>query len=268
MPRRIRAIMAILDDEVQRFARSSEDIAGKTNLLALNATIEAARAGDAGRGFAVVAQEVKSLAAQARETSRGFRDDVLGRIEYGSRLADELVAALEGERLMTEARGVIHAIARGFDERKRGLRWLAADGEVRNAAAGNASMIASLKPRFAHYLTLYPNLCDVVLARADGVIAVGHAATGNADLRDKPLFRKVMAARSPDVCFHSAVFVDPWHGSRAVLAFAAPVFDGSNAPVGALYGIHDWAARAPQIVRQCQTFTAEEWQRSRVRHRP
>ncbi len=63
-------------------------ITGQINLLALNATIEAARAGEAGRGFAVVANEVKGLAAQARQASdqiaaeiesmRGISGDVLG----------------------------------------------------------------------------------------------------------------------------------------------------------------------------------------------
>jgi Methyl-accepting chemotaxis protein (MCP) signalling domain len=267
MPRRIRAIMSILDEEVQRFARSTEAIAGQTNLLSLNATIEAARAGEAGRGFAVVAQEVKSLAGQAKAAAQAFRADVLGRIEYGARLADELVAGLEGERLITEARGVIHAIARGFDERKRGLRWLATDPLLRQAVAEpTADRCAALSGRFADYVALYPNLLDVSVTDRTGTIIASKSGIDRQSVAGKPLFEKVR--RSPDrgLCLNSGVFVDPWHGNRAVLAFATPVFasDDGRDFAGVLYGLHNWAERAPHIVRQCQTLSAEEWTRTRV----
>lgn len=267
MPRRIRAIMSILGEEVQRFARSTEAIAGQTNLLSLNATIEAARAGEAGRGFAVVAQEVKTLAGQAKAAAQAFRGDVLGSIEYGARLAEELVAGLEGERLITEARGVVHAIARGFDERKRGLRWLATDDLLRRALTDRgAGLDAVLSGRFRDYVELYPNLLDVSVADSAGTIIASKSGINRQSVAGKPLFEKVRATRARGSCFHSGVFTDPWHGNRAVLAFATPVFasDDGRDFIGVLYGIHNWGERAPHIVRQCQTLTAEEWRRTRV----
>ncbi|GAB6097955.1 hypothetical protein JCM14469_42090 [Desulfatiferula olefinivorans] len=59
--------------EINKVTEVITDISDQTNLLALNATIEAARAGEAGKGFAVVANEIKELARQTAEATRGIK---------------------------------------------------------------------------------------------------------------------------------------------------------------------------------------------------
>jgi methyl-accepting chemotaxis protein len=103
-----------LHDAMERIKRSAEstsqiikdvsEIAFQTNLLALNAAVEAARAGDAGRGFAVVAEEVRSLAARAKDAAG--RTEALIRQSVGQTGEGEVAAQHAAKTLDTISGGV------------------------------------------------------------------------------------------------------------------------------------------------------------------
>jgi len=80
------------------------ELAYRTNLLALNAAIEAARAGEHGKGFAVVAGEVRKLASQSDESSKGI-------IELIETIQKDTAEAAEAMRLsLNEVREGVLAV--------------------------------------------------------------------------------------------------------------------------------------------------------------
>lgn len=56
--------------EINKIAKSVEDLAQRTSLVALNASIQATELGEKGRGFVVVAEEVERLAERAGNTNK------------------------------------------------------------------------------------------------------------------------------------------------------------------------------------------------------
>ncbi|MBK8164855.1 MAG: cache domain-containing protein [bacterium] len=62
--------------DIGKVVETIAGISSQVNLLALNATIEAASAGEAGRGFTVVASEVKELANQTSQATKGISDRI------------------------------------------------------------------------------------------------------------------------------------------------------------------------------------------------
>lgn len=253
MPRRIRALLSALQDEVQLYAAENEAIAGRTNLLALNATIEAARSGEAGRGFAVVAQEVKSLAAQARGSAAKFKAEVLDRLSLGVEIADELVADIEGASLAELALSIIQTVTRTLYDRSIDIRILGSDpmivaGAKRGKKSPRAESVAL--QRLQALLQHSPYFINAFIADVNGDISVcahANAAVRRENLGRAAQFNKAMNARPYELWFTDAVWENPWSENRKVLIFVAPIRSCSQA-VGVAYLEYDWEGQAGEIL--------------------
>jgi hypothetical protein len=253
MPRRIRALLSALQDEVQLYAADNEAIAGRTNLLALNATIEAARSGEAGRGFAVVAQEVKSLAAQARGSAAKFKAEVLDRLSLGAEIADELVADIEGASLAELALSIIQTVTRTLYDRSIDIRMLASDpmvvaGAKRGKRSPRAESVAL--ERLRALLQHSPYFINAFIVDVNGDISVcahANAAVRRENLSQAAQFNKAIKARPHEFWFTDAVWANPWSEHRKVLIFVAPVRSNSNV-VGVVYLEYDWEGQAEDIL--------------------
>lgn len=252
MPRRIRSLLDSLIAEVGSHVDRSEAIAGQTRLLALNAAIEAARAGEAGRGFGVVAQEVKTLAAQASNSSRVFREELIGRLRQGSDIAGDLVRDLDGGQLGELAQSIADALSRTVYDRSIDVRFLASDHSIRESLLIENSPKAEARAleRLRSLLSYSPYFLNAFVVNAEGRVAV--CAHDNASVRDVEFkgyaqFERVIGGGARDGWATDEVWQNPWSEDRKVLIMVAPVAcDGVI--IGICYLEYDFEGQAAQLI--------------------
>lgn len=270
MPRRIRSLLSVLSEEVDTYASTSEAIAARTNLLALNAAIEAARSGEAGRGFSVVAQEVKALAQQARGASHEFRSEVLGRLELGAGIADEMVTEIEGNRLVELAQALIQNITRQIFDRSVDLRFVASDAEIIAATVNpTPERLALAEARLERIAQTSPYYVLAFVADADGRVILCSkpvARVRQADLSTAVQFRKAMGSRSADEWFTDEVWQNPYSENRAVLVYVTGVRErgAEGTPSGACYLEFDWESHVRAMISDRALFGERDWSRTRI----
>lgn len=264
----IKDVIGAIEKRVQDHMLVSERITSQINILALNATIEAARAGDAGRGFAVVASEVKTLAAQAANTSKE-----LGAIRSETSELQRQFAEKESGRLSEMSQTLVQLIVRNLYERTADVRWWATDDALfHSLESPDRASIDHAVERLGLINRFYSVYLNLVLVGGDGTImacsqpAKFPRVTG-ADISKLPWFQKAMATTSGDQYVVDNIFYDSLHGDKLAAVYATAVrkegkVDGKI--VGVLGVIFDWEDQAKTIVQTEPSLSEDEWKRSRV----
>jgi methyl-accepting chemotaxis protein len=121
--------------EISKVTQVITEISDQTNLLALNATIEAARAGEAGKGFAVVANEIKDLARQTAEATKGIKLEIEGIQSSTSETVADISRVAD---VIGEVDDIVSVIAAAVDSQTTAVAEIAEN--VMQASAGIAEV--------------------------------------------------------------------------------------------------------------------------------
>lgn len=269
----IAQIIGNIEGQIDRFAKTSEAIAGQTKLLALNATIEAARAGDYGRGFGVVAGEVKNLATQAEINSKQLRTVAIKEIKDQTGNLQQQFDQKEYSRLSEMAQTLVQLIVRNLYERTADVRWWATDDalyksleSMEDAHVNHAQYRLGLINRF---YSVYLNL--LLLGPTGQVVACSQPAQFPAvfgsDLSHLPWVRSALGTASGDQYIAEPIYRDPLHANKLVAVYATAVRMGGKVngkPVGALGVYFDWDEQSRIVVQNEPNLSPQEWEKTVV----
>ncbi len=269
----IEIIVSTIQSEVQKFAKTNESIASKTNLLALNATIEAARAGEAGLGFAVVANEVKNLARQAATNSKELRTVFLEKIQrQTSDLSNEFKNA-EHNRFSDMCQTLVQFIVRNLYERTADCRWWATDKAFYECLeTPSVESIQYAIERLAIINRFYSVYADLLLTNKNGVVIAASQAAHyphiiGANVSELGWFRSAMRHSSGDEYAVDPIYNCPLHHQRPMAVYSASVRRGGDLrgeTLGVLGVYFNWEDQSRAIVKDEPNLSADEWKSSTV----
>ncbi len=255
MPRRIKALLDLLEEETGRYAASSDHIAKQTKMLALNATIEAARSGEAGRGFAVVAQEVKSLATSAANTASDFRATVMDRLARGSRIVDELVEELEGARLADLARSITEWTLQTLNARGTDIRIVATDRQIRDFVRNpqDPERLAAAAERLRGQLAFSDFYRNAFIVGASGQMLFAldeSTAPMDINFTGHPQFERAKRSKGPHDYSADEIWGNPYANERPCIMFVSAIRDKGmegGEIIGVVYLEYDWERLAKSV---------------------
>lgn len=261
-----RAVADIAGDKIKVI----KTVTGATKILALNALIEATRAGEAGRGFAVVAGEVKTISTQIASVTQELENELTSRVVELTRLGEQMVSHVRGNRLMDLAYNMIEIIDRNLYERSCDVRWWATDSAVVECLSqGTAEAGDWASRRLGVILDSYTVYLDLWVADAEGrVVASGRPGRFRAvgtDVSRQSWFRDAMATKDGNDFSVADIEINPILGNVPVATYATAIREGGHAngkPLGALGVFFDWAAQARTVVEGVR-LTEEEKARTR-----
>ncbi|MEJ8629532.1 cache domain-containing protein [Sphingomonas sp. I4] len=196
---------------------------------------------------------MKNLAALAKSSAASFRDDILGYLQRGSIIAEELAKELEGGRLAELARSIADALARSIYDRSIDVRMLATDHSIIDAIlTENTSHNIAVKAlgRLRNLLQYSPYFLNAFVVDGSGKVVV--CAHENAAVRDVnfskyPQYQRAMSASVDLDWMTDEVWMNPWSENRKVLIFVAPV-RSEGITIGVCYLEFDFQRQAASMM--------------------